>query len=76
VEVVARSGDVVLIADGVAGALLHPDGGAYVGPLAVLAGHGQWRASDEQIPAYAPPDLADRLTAKKAEMGAATRGRT
>jgi hypothetical protein len=69
-EVVARDGPLLLLADGSAGAILHPDGTVLVGMLAVLAGHGQWIEVDgEPIPAYTPDDLASRLAAKRVELG-------
>jgi hypothetical protein len=67
-DVVARDGDSLLIADGPAGAVLLPDGAVHVGQLAVLAGHGQWVDSDEPLPSYAPADLQARLAAKRAEL--------
>jgi hypothetical protein len=61
VQVIARSGDALLLGDGAAGAILYPDGDSHVAQLAVLSGHGQWRASDEAVPGYAPAGLPARL---------------
>lgn len=60
-QVVARSGEALLIADDLAAAILQPSGGVHIAPLAVIVAHGQWAESDEPIPDYAPPDLAERL---------------
>jgi hypothetical protein len=59
--VVARSGKALLIAEDLAGAVLHPDGDVLVGPLATLVAHGQWTESAESVPGYAPADLAAQL---------------
>lgn len=60
-QVVARDGDSVLLADGQAGAILLPDGGFVVKPLAVLAGHGQWVDAEGPVPANASANVAERL---------------
>jgi hypothetical protein len=65
-RVVARDGDSLLLADGPAGVILMPDGAVVVRDVAVLLGHGQWLDSDENVPSYAPDDLAARLAAKRA----------
>ena len=69
-NVVARDGTSLLVADGPAGAVLLPDGEVLVGELAVLAGHGQWVDAAGRIPTYAPADLADRLAVKRVELEA------
>lgn len=67
-DVVARDGESVLLADGPAGAVLLSDGQVLIGQLAVLAGHGQWVDASGPVPTYAPVDLADRLATKRAEL--------
>ena len=69
-NVVARDGTSVLVADGPAGAVVLPDGEVLVGDLAVLAGHGQWVDAAGRVPEYAPADLADRLAVKRVELEA------
>ncbi len=64
-KVVARSGSVVLLADGVAGAVVHPDGQALVGDLAVLLGHGQWQAGSEELPPFVSDDVVARVAAER-----------
>lgn len=67
-EVVARDGDSLLLADGPAGAVLLAGGQVLIGQVAVLAGHGQWVDAAGPVPNYAPADLAGRLAAKRAEL--------
>lgn len=67
-DVVARDGDSLLLADGPAGAVLLLDGTVLIGQLAVLAGHGQWTDTTGPLPDHAPADLADRLAAKRSEL--------
>lgn len=62
-QIVARSGEAILVAFGDMGAVIYPDGDAYLAPLAVLAGHGQWTASEDDLPESLAAVLTGRFSA-------------
>jgi len=64
-QVVARDGEAVLVADGEVGASLLPNGQFLVLPVASLIAQGDWRPASEPL-----PDLPAALMAQVAELQA------
>lgn len=60
-QVVARDGDAVLIAEGNIGASVLPSGQTLILPVASLAAHGDWEPASGPVPSYAPKDLAEQI---------------
>lgn len=71
VQVVARDGDALLIADGDIGVSVLPDGRVLVMPVASLAAQGDWEPVDEPLPADLPADLAEQIESFRRQWGGA-----